>query len=68
MQTRGRPRKIDHLAVARDYLVRHHDAETVAKIHGVGRATVFRAVKTVETSDHPEAEVMRRLTGIRRPA
>lgn len=68
MSTRGRPRKIDHIAVARDYLTRNHDAKTVAKIHGIGRATVFRAVKTAETSDEPEAVIMQRLLGIRRPA
>ena len=61
----GRPAKIDPLRVATDYLIRNLTADDTARLHGISRMSVFRAVKAVEKLDTPEAATIRRLAAIR---
>jgi hypothetical protein len=60
---RGRPIKADRLTLATDYLVRCLPAETVGRVHGVHRATVFRAVSWVLASDDPAAREIQAVCG-----
>jgi hypothetical protein len=57
----GPKAKINHIAVATDYLIRNHPAHVVAKIHGISRMSVHRSVNVVKSLDHPIADTIRRL-------
>lgn len=60
---KGRKPKTCRLAIAEDYLIRCLPAEIVGRVHGVHRATVFRAVSWTLSSDLPAAREIQAVVG-----
>ena len=58
---RGRPRRLDHIGVATDYLIRGIEARRVARFWGCHVGSIYRVVSAVLKSDDPDARLIQKL-------